>query len=368
MVRKSFDLAHFKAFIAERRCFCFGCGIQGTKIINIMENWGYEKNIVAFTDNNQKKIGLFMTNGIVSYPTIPLSEFVELINSDDVIIISSADVVNIYAQLDKYAQLNEVVCFGLGEIGLHQLIVSDYKKVVKESDVPLIPKVLHYFWIGNEMPDLMKRNIEHWHELCPDYEIREWNERNYDISKKSYMLQAYEMKKWGFVSDYARLDIIYNFGGIYLDTDVEMVKRPDELLYQQCFGISDCSFLLNLGAGFGAVQGTPIIKEFRDYYDTVNFLEKDKSINNQPIQYHTFQVLRKYNYKVNDSLQTVNGMNLYPMIMAGTNVYTMQMRITDRTYFLHYGTSTWLDQNYKNRRKELFQKNKNCADVIGYEL
>lgn len=368
MVRKSFSLAHFKAFIAKRRCFCFGCGIQGIRIINIMENWGYENNIIAFTDNNQSKIGSIITNGIVSYPTLPLSEFVELINSDDVIIISSADVVNIFAQLDKYAQLKEVVCFGLGEIGLQQLIVSDYKEVVKESDVPLIPKVLHYFWIGNEMPDLMKRNIEHWHELCPDYEIREWNERNYDISKNSYMLQAYEMKKWGFVPDYARLDIIYNFGGIYLDTDVEMVKRPDELLYQQGFGISDGSFLLNLGAGFGAVQGTQIIKEFRDYYDTVDFLEKDGSINNQPTQYYIFQVLRKYNYKVNDSLQTVNGMNLYPMIMAGTNIYTMQMRITNRTYFLHYGTATWLDQNYKNRRKELFQKNKNCADVIGYEL
>ena len=79
----------------------------------------------------------------------------------------------------------------------------------------MIPKVIHYCWFGgNPIPEKDRRYIEGWKEKCPDYEIIEWNERNYDVSKNKYMAQAYEEKKWGFVSDYARLDLVYQYGGI----------------------------------------------------------------------------------------------------------------------------------------------------------
>lgn len=368
MIAKKFNLRQFREYIASRKCYCFGCGLQGTRIINIMENWEYPEKIAAFTDNNKKRIGARMSNGVLSYPIISVNEFVNSVSADDVIIICSADVVSISEQLNQYDCLKSVVCFNLGELGLQQLIVSDYEKVVQESETPVIPKMIHYFWGGNTMPDLMKRNVEHWHELCPDYEIKEWNDHNYDISKNRYMQQAYEAGKWGFVPDYARLDIIYQYGGIYLDTDVSMVKRPDELLYQKCFAIKDASFFLNAGAGFGAVAGMNIIKELRDYYDTVDFIFSDGSINRQPAQYHTYQVMRKYKYQVNDQFQQIEGMNIYPMIMAGTNAYTMQMRITEHTFFLHYGTATWLDSKYGQEKKRLYENNKDCPEVLGYGL
>ena len=94
-----------------------------------------------------------------------------------------------------------------------------------------IPKKIHYCWFGrNEIPEKTLRCIESWKKYCPDYEIIQWNEDNYDINKIPYMKDAYKEKKWAFVSDYARLDVIYQYGGIYLDTDVELVNSLDDLL------------------------------------------------------------------------------------------------------------------------------------------
>ena len=95
----------------------------------------------------------------------------------------------------------------------------------------MIPKKIHYCWFGGAPKSkLAKKCIKSWKRKCPDYEIIEWNESNYDVTKIPFMKEAYDAKKWGFVPDYARLDIIYNNGGIYLDTDVEIVKSLDDLL------------------------------------------------------------------------------------------------------------------------------------------
>ena len=124
----------------------------------------------------------------------------------------------------------------------------------------MIPKVIHYCWFGhNPLPERYKEWIKSWKRYCPDYEIVEWNESNYDVTKHPYMRAAYDAKKWGFVSDYARLDIIYENGGIYLDTDVELVKNLDELLYQEGFAGVDSSGRLSTGLGFGARKGLRLI-------------------------------------------------------------------------------------------------------------
>ena len=95
----------------------------------------------------------------------------------------------------------------------------------------MIPKVIHYCWFGgNPLPEEAKRCIESWKKYCPDYKIIEWNENNYDVNSNEYMKSAYKEKKWAFVSDYARIDVVYKYGGIYMDTDVELVKGLDNLL------------------------------------------------------------------------------------------------------------------------------------------
>lgn len=135
----------------------------------------------------------------------------------------------------------------------------------------MIPKKIHYIWFGKgEKNERIKQCIESWKKYLPDYEIIEWNEDNFDINYNSFTKSAYENKKWAFVSDVARLWVLYNEGGIYMDTDVEVYKPLDEFLNEEGFtGFEDVHYPVT--ATMGCVKGNPIIKMMLDYYDCVDF-------------------------------------------------------------------------------------------------
>ncbi len=131
-----------------------------------------------------------------------------------------------------------------------------------------IPKVIHYFWLGGaEKPESVKKCIESWKKNCPDFEIKEWNESNYDVHKHPYMEKAYREKRWAFVPDYGRLDVMYNYGGIYLDTDVEVLKDLSPLCEYKAFKGFENEKFVNDGQGFGCVPGLPIFLEMMACYD-----------------------------------------------------------------------------------------------------
>ena len=146
-----------------------------------------------------------------------------------------------------------------------------------------IPKVIHYCWFGKgEMPKIAKKCIKSWEKYCPDYEIICHNEDNFDLSQNRYMREAYEEIKWAFVSDFARLKIIYDNGGIYLDTDVELIKPIDDLLENKGFMGFDEKGIDATGLGNGAEKGNEIIGEFlKDYYD-IPFVLPDGSYDLTP--------------------------------------------------------------------------------------
>lgn len=135
----------------------------------------------------------------------------------------------------------------------------------------MIPKKIHYIWFGHgEKNERVKTCIESWKKYLPDYEIVEWNEDNFDINYNDFTKQAYEAKKWAFVSDVARLWILYNEGGIYMDTDVEVYKPLDEFLNEEAFtGFEDVHYPVT--ATMGAQKGNPVIKLMLDYYDCIDF-------------------------------------------------------------------------------------------------
>lgn len=135
----------------------------------------------------------------------------------------------------------------------------------------MIPKVIHYCWFGhNEKPELVKRCIESWKKYCPDYEIKEWNENNFDVNLCDYTKQAYYEGKWAFVSDVARLWIVYNEGGIYLDTDVELHNTLDELLNYSCWFACDDIRYINTGLGFGGEKNHQLVGSIlKDYYNKI---------------------------------------------------------------------------------------------------
>ena len=217
----------------------------------------------------------------------------------------------------------------------------------------MIPKIIHYCWVGNApKPKSVLYCIESWKKFCPDYEIKEWNESNYDFSKNHYMKQAYDAKKWGFVPDYARLDIIYQYGGIYLDTDVELVKSFDELLDQDAFmgfeNTGDGEYFVNCGQGFGAVPKHEIIKAARDLYDNLEFINFDGTLNMLASPHYTTQTLCQFGLEQKDKEQKLPNMMIYRSdVLCPKNFRTGKLNVTDKTVSIHHFTASWLDDQIK---------------------
>ncbi|MEI3202104.1 MAG: hypothetical protein V8S21_09025 [Lachnospira eligens] len=135
--------------------------------------------------------------------------------------------------------------------------------------------------------------------------------------------------------------------GIYLDTDIELIKKPDDLLFQGAFGCCDCSFTLNLGGGFGAVPYHSMIKKLRDYYNDIHFIKEDGSLDITTCSSHQLILLSGMGYKNNDTLQNIGGMNIYPMIFQGANIYMREYKTSNKTYWIHYGNMSWFKNDIK---------------------
>lgn len=231
----------------------------------------------------------------------------------------------------------------------------------------MIPKIIHYCWVGNTpKPKSVLYCIESWKKFCPNYEIREWNESNYDFSKNVYMKQAYEAKKWGFVPDYARLDIIYEYGGIYLDTDVELIKSFDEMLNQTAFmgfeNTGDGEFYVNCGHGFGAEPRHKIIGDARSLYEHINFINEDGTYNLLPSPHYTTKTLKKYGLVQEDKDQNLSDMMVYASdVLCPKSFRTGEINVTKRTLSIHHFTASWMDEKIK----EEFVRQQRLEKLLG---
>ena len=213
----------------------------------------------------------------------------------------------------------------------------------------MIPKKIHYCWFGGkEIPEKDRKCIESWKKYCPDYEIIQWNEDNYDVSKCKYMYQAYTQQKWGFVPDYARLDIVYNEGGIYLDTDVELVKSLDGFLNLKGFMGFENENYVNLGAGFGAEKNNKVIKKMRDIYDEQEFIKADGTNNLTASPKYTTYVLKKMGLVMNNITQKVDGVTVFASdYFSPLNFLDGVLSLTENTYGIHWFNMSWKEQDEK---------------------
>lgn len=207
----------------------------------------------------------------------------------------------------------------------------------------MIPKVINYCWFGgNPIPEKDRKCIESWKKFCPDYKIVEWNESNYDLTQNKYMAEAYKERKWGFVPDYARFDIIYRNGGFYLDTDVELIKPLDSLLETDGYMGFEGKQWVNGGIGFGAVAGNKTIKMLRDMYNDKSFYNEDGSLNLTPSPYYITEKLEKIGLKRNNKYQIVGDLAIYPTdYFAAKDYDTGRLHITDNTISIHQYNASW---------------------------
>lgn len=209
----------------------------------------------------------------------------------------------------------------------------------------MIPKRIHYCWFGRgEKPKLAKKCIESWKRVCPDYEIVEWNEDNFDVNMLDYTRFAYENRCYAFLSDYVRLWAVYNNGGIYLDTDVELIKSPEELLqYGAFFGFE--GNLVNTGSGFGAEQyNTVVLKMMEEYEKREPEVYREsyrlnRSMTGSPAM--NTNALLPLGLEPNGKKQTIDSAVILPAdYFCPFNYLTGELNCTENTVSIHwYGNS-----------------------------
>lgn len=206
----------------------------------------------------------------------------------------------------------------------------------------MIPKVIHYCWFGGgPLTRAAQKCIESWKKFCPDYEIIRWDESNYDVTKNLYMKEAYDVKKWGFVPDYARLDIIYHYGGIYMDTDVELVKPLDELLTRKAYMGFEKPGIVALGLGFGAEKGNSIIGDLLKEYEDRRFIINGKQ-DLTPAPMHQDPYFKRYGVTENVQYEIKEGCFIYPKdYFCPMDVETGRINITENTYSIHNFAASW---------------------------
>ena len=216
----------------------------------------------------------------------------------------------------------------------------------------MIPKIIHYCWFGgNPLPEAAEKCIESWKKYCPDYEIKEWNESNFDINCCAYVREAYQAKKWAFVSDYARFKILYEYGGLYFDTDVELIKSFDDITETGNFmGCEkDTALFVAPGLGLGTVPGLNLYAELLAAYHIRHFLNTDGTYNQKTVVDYTTEVLKKYGLKNKNEIQLVADVYIYPKeYFCPLNYDTGEMNITEKTHSIHHYTATWHseEENY----------------------
>ena len=221
-----------------------------------------------------------------------------------------------------------------------------------------IPKVIHYCWFGrNPKPKLAEKCIRSWKKHCPDYEIIEWNEDNFDLAAcPPYVRQAYDAKKWAFVTDYARLKILYEQGGFYFDTDVELVKSLDSLRQEKCFmGIENSIryVQVNTGLGMGAEAGFPLIREIAASYLDTPFVRADGTLDTTTCTVRNTEILKKHGYVEENRFQTVAGATIYPTEYFSPMVMeNARLKVTKNTYSIHHYSLSWTPKENQMRRKK----------------
>lgn len=211
----------------------------------------------------------------------------------------------------------------------------------------MIPKIIHYCWFGrNPLPKMAQKCIASWRKFFPDYEIREWNEDNFDVNLIPYTQQAYEEKKYAFVSDFARFWILYHCGGVYFDTDVEVIKPMDNIIergpFMGCENIDEKKIDVAPGLGLGVTIRHEIYKELLDYYANLSFRKEDGTLNVKTIVPITTEVLMRHGLIITNKIQKVMGIWIYPKdYFNPLDSLTGRLKTTANTCSIHWYMNSW---------------------------
>lgn len=225
-----------------------------------------------------------------------------------------------------------------------------------------IPKVIYYCWFGKgKMPRLAEKCIQSWKKYCPDYKIVCLSEENFDITQNKYAKEAYAAGKWAFVSDYARLKILYDNGGIYFDTDVELIKPLDKLIEESGYMGFDENGIVSTGLGFACEKGNELVGALLKDYEDISFMLPDGTYDLTPCPDRNTKTLIKLGMDINNKDQVFMGIRMLPEdYLCPLKYYTGEKIITPNTYSIHHFSASWTSAT---SRRTIFIKH-----IIGVKL
>lgn len=326
----------FLGDIQNKKVIMYGAG---KRAFFACETWKFEQRISLIIDS--KAMGEVVINGC-KIPVVNIESVDKSMIYNSVLFVSSYYyAMEMIDKLDRQEIFDGMSCYVLN-------IMRDYcrdDEMVLKINKPIIPKKIHYCWFGkSKMSEIHEKCLESWRKTCPDYEIIRWDENNYDYKKNRYMYEAYKKKKWGFVPDYARLDIVLNEGGVYLDTDVFLYKSLDYLISNEMFCCASAEGNSAFGLGFGAVKGCSLIKELRDVYDDVLFVEEDGKMNLRACSYYQDPVLRLHGFSLKNEYQKIGNIVYYPSsVMNPEGTGGVVDSTNANTVGKHLGANSWMN-------------------------
>ncbi|MBO5620366.1 MAG: hypothetical protein J5959_01905 [Butyrivibrio sp.] len=228
----------------------------------------------------------------------------------------------------------------------------------RKNNRPVIPKLIHAIWFsGDPMPELYLRCLESWKKYAPDYEIKIWNMETYKPDQCLFFEQAIEHKNWAFASDYARADLLYRYGGIYMDLDVEMLRPIDDLLYNDAYMSFESLDRIECGSGMGSRPGHPIIKEICESYEKRPYLKEDGTWDNSTCPVRYTQVIEKHGLKKDGGFQFVEDITVYPFeVLTGKSFDTGIIYSSDLSYTVHHHNGSWIPDTAHKAMNERYNK------------
>lgn len=362
MITKNISIDEFIKYINHEDIYIYGVGDFYRRLSQKVIYQDIHRRVVGYIDNGRRgEVINVLGREYVIYGV----DFLKSVKRGVVLLCGTTYLDEMYEQLISQNLPDEIECFIMPLIWLVSdgkdnpeiLSTLNQRNSSKSIVGNKIEKKIHCFWFSGEKKPLKYQScIDSWQRVCPDYEIIEWNADSYDCCKNLFIKQAYEKKKWAFISDYARLDVIYHYGGIYLDMDVQLLQDFTPLLQFDAFFNFGMRHMIELGSGFGSVRYNMFIGSLLKLYENEEFLDWNgipqmtKYV--QPVWIN--DSFDKAGFKLNGDMQLVNNMLLLPrrFYTPKDDFFLYNYLQCDETRGIHHFNSEWQPNEYLNQRKE----------------
>lgn len=336
-----------------KQIIIYGAGMIGRIVVPYMvQKYNLFQYVDCYIDKDKRKQGREIEIGPHKY-TVKDPEILSDINVRAILLITNSKFFEVIDFLDKIPELQHTEGYIIPMIQIYEQRFAEKITIQRFRKRQMIPKRIHYCWFGEkEMPEFLRKCVSSWQKLCPDYELLCWNNDNYDVSRIPYAREALEQKRYGFVTDAARLDILYRYGGIYMDTDVTLLKNLDELLYQEAFLGVEKWGNINTGGCCGTIKHHPMIKKMLDFRSEFHFIQEDGSLNMETNGWYETVPFLSAGMQIDNTLQRIGEVTIYPSgVFHPYDYMSCECYFEEYTYAVHHFYGGWMEKgDLENRR------------------